>query len=626
MSKLDVTRLKEPAAWIMLAAGLLDILVAIERVLLGGSGYGSSFAERASVGLSGLTSPVVTALLLGAVLLVTKVGDPSPKARLFAYGAAAGLGLSTLFGAASLILGLFAGGGARDTAEFLLTSAPSLALSGIALVYLLPQVLPDRPAAPAFGQQNFPQQQGYGQPFPQQGYGQQPPSFEQQPAYGQQPEYGQQDPQPLYGQQPPSAEQPAYGQQYAPQPPTGAQPQFGQQPQYGQQPATGAQQFAQPDQAYAAPQEQPYQEPPTAQVRAALPPAPTPAEPQPYAPPEQQAYTPPVEQQLYTPADHQQYAAPEQQYTPAEPPQQQYVPVEPQQQQQYLPAEPQQQHYAPAEPQQQQYTPAEPQPYAPVEQAYTPPVEQQAYTPAVEQQQYAPADHQQYAAPEQHHYAPPEQSYTPPQDHGFAPPEQPQYGQQPAYTPSETLPDPGYQPAPYVPADSQPNVYGNAYPTPAPTDYPTPDGQHNPYAPPADYAPAHGHVETAPGLPYPQQDQQAYYERPPAFEQADPRSQQLMDAYQQAETYQHSNAGTQPELRVPDYGAGSPFGHPQQPQQQQGGYEPQPQTYQPQHQGWTEQPGDSTVRLDPSMFGGQHPQGDDPIDPTAIYTPNEPRR
>ncbi len=38
------------------------------------------------------------------------------------------------------------------------------------------------------------------------------------------------------------------------------------------------------------------------------------------------------------------------------------------------------------------------------------------------------------------------------------------------------------------------------------------------------------------------------------------------------------------------------------------------------------------MRLDPAAFGGnafggdQRRPGDDPIDPTAIYTPNEPRR
>jgi hypothetical protein len=171
----------------------------------------------------------------------------------------------------------------------------------------------------------------------------------------------------------------------------------------------------------------------------------------------------------------------------------------------------------------------------------------------------------------------------------------------------------------------------------------------------------------------------------------DPRSQQLLDAYQQAETYQHSAAGTAPDLRVPDYTSqqqgtpyDDPFGHPQQPfatpqhpfatpqgqyeppqgqyEPPQGQYEPQPgqyepQPYRPSHQAPAQAPaqapsqppaqtppqtqqawdsGESTVKLDPSMFhgdalGAQPPSpgeapGPDAVDPTAIYTPNEPRR
>ncbi|GAA3130889.1 hypothetical protein GCM10020001_061160 [Nonomuraea salmonea] len=100
----------------------------------------------------------------------------------------------------------------------------------------------------------------------------------------------------------------------------------------------------------------------------------------------------------------------------------------------------------------------------------------------------------------------------------------------------------------------------------------------------------------------------------------DPRSQQLMDAYQQADTYQ-SNAGA-PQPRPYD----DPFGHPQG-----AGYEPQQGQYQPTHQApaaqqgqWESAPADSTMRLDQfqqGAFGDQRGPGDDPIDPTAIYTP-----
>ena len=115
VSKLDVTRLKEPAAWIMLAAGGLDILLTLGRILIGSAGplggSGLSFTERAYGHFFSLTSPINVALVLGAVLLVTKVGQPSPKAKPIAYVAAGALAVATVFGALSLVLGLFAGEG-----------------------------------------------------------------------------------------------------------------------------------------------------------------------------------------------------------------------------------------------------------------------------------------------------------------------------------------------------------------------------------------------------------------------------------------------------------------------------------------------------------------------------------
>ncbi|NBE94309.1 hypothetical protein GUY59_14040, partial [Nonomuraea sp. K271] len=225
-------------------------------------------------------------------------------------------------------------------------------------------------------------------------------------------------------------------------------------------------------------------------------------------------------------------------------------------------------------------------------------------------------------------------------------------------------------PNPYPPPADQPNPY--APPADQGNPYAPSADQQNPYAPseaPSAFAPAeqaYPTAETGPNVPYPppdgqqqyfgqsafapqQADQQAgqpftgfsgqEYATPQAYQEpeppVDPRSQQLMDAYQQAETYQHSSPGTQSELRVPDYAGqpprayDDPFGHPQQPQQQSGGYEPQQGQYQPGHQVPS---GDATMRLDPSSFGpdsfggDQRRPGDDPIDPTAIYTPNEPRR
>ncbi|MEU8248200.1 hypothetical protein [Nonomuraea sp. NPDC048916] len=282
MSKFDVARLREPAAWLMLAAGGLNVLLAVGRVLIGSSGtIGAdlSIADRAAAGFGSLTSPVTTALLLGSVLLVTKVGPPSSKAKPITHVATGALGLATVFGALSLLLGLFSGGSARSLVEFLLTGVPLLALTAVALVYLLPQVLPERPsydypqshgqpphAAPAYGPQS-----GYGHQPPSQGplpYGQQPgheqpgyeqPGYEQPPAYGQQPGYEQQPP----GQGPvPYAQQPGYGRQ---------PPSFGGHPDG---PLPDQQPYPQPGPA-AYGQQEPYQQsPPVAQPRAALPAAP----------------------------------------------------------------------------------------------------------------------------------------------------------------------------------------------------------------------------------------------------------------------------------------------------------------------------------------------------------------
>jgi hypothetical protein len=640
MSKFDVARLKEPAAWIMLAAGGLDILLTIGRILIGSStsfGGGSSFAERAFTQFFGLTSPVTTALLLGSVLLLTKIGEPSPKAKPVAYVAAGFLGAATVFGALSLLIGLFAGNSGRSTVEFVLTGVPMLALTAVALVYLLPQVLPEpRPAAP-YGQ-GFQQQgygpQGYGQ---QQGYAQQPPS-QGGPAYGQPGQQG-------YGQQPPSQAQPGpqdhpggHGQPapgYAPQPPSyGGQP---EQPPYGQ----GYGQQEQGQSFGGQPEQPPYgqqpgghpEQPPYGQQPGGHPEQPSYGQ-QNYGQPEQQpqyGYGQQEQQPQYGQGQQEQppygqgYGQPEQPQGFGGQPEQPYVP---------------QPQSAVHEPPTEAFPSAAPQSYPPV----------RAALPAAPSDQYReqPAQHDNaygHAAPAQDAYSPSYQDpYSPQAQDSYAQPAQEQYGQdqygrQSSYAPSETVPDTSfqppaeYQPAPYVPADSQPNLYG----------------QQNPYAPASD-SQAH-----APSEPY-QDQQQPYYDRPSAFDQqggqqggqhgsqhgsqhgysghepeapVDPRSQQLLDAYQQADTYQ-SGVGTQPDLRVPDYQQPRPYDemYGQSQPQQQAQYEPQQGHYQPQHH---QAPADSTIRLDQSSFhgdalGDQPRQGDDPIDPTAIYTPNEPRR
>lgn len=686
MNKFDVARLREPAAWIMLATGGLDILLTLGRLLFGSSGV-TTITDRAALYFGSLTSPVIAALLLGAVLLLTKVGTPSPQAKVVSYLSAAFLAIATLFGAIALVLGLFAGNGARSTIEFVLGGVPALALTAIALVYLLPQVLPERRAA-AYPPPSFPPQQGYGP----QGFGQQP---------GQQPGYGPQPPsqgQPVYGQQPPSQAQPGFASGYGPQPPSQGQPAYGQQP-----PSQGMPGFPQQGQDQGFPQQGQdgsFQQPAPAPVQpiAALPAAPEDRGDQNVQAAQagqagqagqgQEQQAPGFDQQA--PGFEQQASGFEQQTPGFE--QQGFPQQQPQAQDPYAP--PAQDPYAAPSQAQDSYA-AQPQQQAPAQQdPYAPPAQQgQAQDPYAAQPQQAQAQDPYTAQPQQGQaqdsYAPPAQQPaqaaqqdpygSPAQDPYAAPPQpapaaqdQQQYATPsqdafPAYHSGDTAPDAGfqppqqaqeYQPAPYVPADSLPSV------NPAP----------NPYAPSDSRPDVFGSYgtqqqystgETAPSVPFPQQDQAqpAYYEQAPAFGQqpqggqpftgysghefaapvqdapVDPRSQQLLDAYQQAETYQ-SAAGTQPDLRVPDYGGQArpyddPFGHPQTTEHQPRHSAPQPaayepQVYQPTHQapgGWsgeqqqTAAPADSTVRLDQNTY-----RGDDPIDPTAIYTPNEPRR
>jgi hypothetical protein len=115
----------------------------------------------------------------------------------------------------------------------------------------------------------------------------------------------------------------------------------------------------------------------------------------------------------------------------------------------------------------------------------------------------------------------------------------------------------------------------------------------------------------------------------------DLRSQQIAQAYQQAESYQQQAQGTEPQLRVPDYsepaapaGSGSyddPFGHPQTPQAP-----PPAQPYQPQSDHQWDSTAEATLRFDPQAYqadplGAPGPASrswdSQPIDPTAIYKP-----
>ncbi|TKK88417.1 hypothetical protein FDA94_14090 [Herbidospora galbida] len=139
-------RLREPAAWLLVAAAGTTVLVGVVRLVFGDSsplGGAAEFGIRSVVALSELTSPVNAALVVGAVLLSTRFGGaPTPKSGLITMGGAGTLAVATLFGAISLLGSLFSGLGFGGKLETLLLGVPTFAITGLALVYVLTMVSP----------------------------------------------------------------------------------------------------------------------------------------------------------------------------------------------------------------------------------------------------------------------------------------------------------------------------------------------------------------------------------------------------------------------------------------------------------------------------------------------------
>ncbi|GAA4194432.1 hypothetical protein [Microbispora amethystogenes] len=159
MLKVDTDRLREPAAWTMLAVVITTVLVGIARLLIGSSALGGTFGLRAAASLHTLASPVSTALAAGAVLLVDKAGAPTPRARLVALGAAGSLGLGVVFGVIG-VLGVLVGDlpSFRDRFEYLITGLPMLALAVFGALFALSTATAlqsgQRPAADFFGRRD----------------------------------------------------------------------------------------------------------------------------------------------------------------------------------------------------------------------------------------------------------------------------------------------------------------------------------------------------------------------------------------------------------------------------------------------------------------------------------------
>ena len=256
MNKEAVQRLREPAAWVLLASAGVQLLAGIIS-LLGESG---TFTGRAMLETrDGMFLQIgIAGILVLAVLLVSWGDRPTPQARNITMGALGVLGGVAVFGIVCWLGGMLVdseAAGALTKLTVFLAGAGKIAVVGVGGWYVFTVFQAMQPPRPQQGQP--PQmQQGYpdfgyqqGQQHGQQGYGQQQYGQQDygQQQYGQQ-GYGQQYQQ--YGQQAGAegqqAAQPGYEQQQYGQPGYGQQQGYEQQQpgqQYGQQPG---QQYGQP--------------------------------------------------------------------------------------------------------------------------------------------------------------------------------------------------------------------------------------------------------------------------------------------------------------------------------------------------------------------------------------------
>lgn len=129
MIDIEVERLREPAAWALLATAAAPVLVRGGELLSGGA---STFGWE----LTSVSSPLLPALALGAVLLSTRFGEITPRARHILLGALGTLALAALLSLIALGALVFAGGGTpgRKLGQMLM-GLPQMAVLGIALLY-----------------------------------------------------------------------------------------------------------------------------------------------------------------------------------------------------------------------------------------------------------------------------------------------------------------------------------------------------------------------------------------------------------------------------------------------------------------------------------------------------------
>lgn len=259
MNKEAVQRLREPAAWVLLASAGVQLLAGIITLLGADGSITFRFLLEARDGM--FLRIGVVAIIVLAVLLAAWGDRPTPQARNITMGALGVLAGIGVFGVVSWLGGMLAdsqAAGALTKLSVFLLGAGKLAVVGVAGWYVYTVFQAMQPARPQGPQQQMPQgypdygyqqgqpgQQQVGQQYGQQGYGQQ--QYQQYQQYGQQP--GAEGQQQAGGQ--PGYEHQQY-QQYgqAGQQPSQqyGQPQYGQPQDYQQYGAQGGYQAGQPGQ------------------------------------------------------------------------------------------------------------------------------------------------------------------------------------------------------------------------------------------------------------------------------------------------------------------------------------------------------------------------------------------
>ncbi|GAA0395950.1 hypothetical protein Acor_48610 [Acrocarpospora corrugata] len=140
MIKVEPARLREPAAWIMLAVVCPGVLIGVWYFVE--ALFGGTLGGLVSTAFQTQASATRVALAVGAVVLTTRFGAPTPQSRLIALISVGALALSVVFGLLSGLLMLFASFDFGDKIIILLNSLPELALAAIAGVYILSTIAP----------------------------------------------------------------------------------------------------------------------------------------------------------------------------------------------------------------------------------------------------------------------------------------------------------------------------------------------------------------------------------------------------------------------------------------------------------------------------------------------------